>query len=45
MFYSLAAANGSNDGRKNKDILEEVMTPSQIQEAQKLAREWMRTHK
>jgi len=44
MFYNLAAANGNADSRKNRDAITKIMTPSQIAEAQKLAREWMAGH-
>ncbi len=36
----LAAAQGDEDARKARDILAEQMTPVQIAEAQRLAREW-----
>ncbi len=42
MWINLAAAQGDEDGRKAKarDKLAERMTPAQIAEAQRLAREW-----
>ena len=40
MWRNLAAAQGSEIARKARDALEEVMTPAQIAEAQKLSREW-----
>ncbi len=40
MWYSLAAAQGEKEASKGRDILAEKMTPAQIAEAQKLAREW-----
>jgi hypothetical protein len=40
MWYNLAAGNGYDDGKKWRDRLAENMTPAQIAEAQKLAREW-----
>ena len=41
MWYNLATAHGYEDGKKWRDRLaEEMMTPAQIAEAQKLAREW-----
>ncbi len=40
MWYNLAAAQGEKDASKGRDILAEKMTPDQIAEAQKLAREW-----
>ncbi len=44
MWFNIAGANGYEDGRKNRDIIEKRMTPDQIAEAQKLAREWMEKH-
>jgi hypothetical protein len=40
MWYSLAVARGEKDARKYRDSLANQMTPAQIAEAQKLAREW-----
>ena len=40
MWFSLAAAQGYQDAAKNRDMVERSMTPAQIAEAQKLAREW-----
>ena len=40
MWYNLAAAQGEKLARKWRDILAEKMTPEQIAEAQRLAREW-----
>ena len=40
MWYNLAAANGGNKGAELRDGLAKRMTPAQIAEAQKLAREW-----
>ena len=37
---SLAAAGGEEAGRRNRDLVAEHMTDSQIAEAQRLAREW-----
>jgi TPR repeat protein len=39
MWANLAAANGDEKGGKARDAVEKLMTPSQIAEAQKLARE------
>jgi uncharacterized protein len=38
-WLNLAGANGYEDGRKARSLLEKRMTPAQIAEAQKLARE------
>jgi len=43
-WFNIAGANGDEIGHKNKDIIEERMTPGQIAEAQKLARKWMEEH-
>ena len=40
MWYNLAAAQGQKDAGKWRDSLAEKMTPTQIAEARKLAREW-----
>jgi len=40
MWLSLAAAQSKESYRKSRDILAEQMTPAQIAEAQRLAREW-----
>ena len=39
MWYSLAAVKGNKDAVKNRTIVAKKMTPQQIAEAQKLARE------
>lgn len=40
MWFNLSAAQGSRDAATNRDIIEQIMTPAQIAEAKKLAREW-----
>jgi len=40
MWYNLAATRGQKIAKKNRDLLAKQMTPEQIAEAQKLAREW-----
>jgi TPR repeat protein len=40
MWFNLAASQGDKDGAKNRDEIERRMTPAQIAEAQKLARQW-----
>jgi len=40
MWLNLAAAQGNTEAVKNRDIVAAKMTPEQIAEAQKLAREW-----
>jgi len=44
-WYSFSEENGSKSGRKFRKIIEKLMTPKQITEAQKLAREWTRKYK
>ena len=44
MYFNIAAVSGYKDAIKNRGLVEVLMTPSQIAEAQKLAREWMRKH-
>ena len=40
MWFNLAAMQGNQDAIKNQNIAVQRMTPAQIAEAQKLAREW-----
>jgi uncharacterized protein len=40
MWYNLATAHGYNNGKKWRDRVADDMSPRQIAEAQKLAREW-----
>ena len=40
MWFNLGAANGAKRGAALRDALAKQMTPDQIAEAQKLAREW-----
>jgi len=40
MWFNLAAAKGNETAAKARDSTAELMTPAQIAEAQKLAREW-----
>ena len=44
MWSNLSGSNGYEDAIKLRTILERQMTPAQIAEAQKLAREWMEEH-
>ena len=39
-WYSLAGANGHTKAAAYRDTLAKQMTPAQIDEAQRLAREW-----
>ncbi len=45
MWWSLAAMNGIENGALFRDSVAKRMTPAQIGEAQKLAREWWAKHK
>jgi hypothetical protein len=44
MWFNIASANGDADARKNRDIVANKMTPKQLEQAQKLASDWMRQH-
>ncbi len=44
MYYNIAAANGNSFASDNREGMEKRMSSSQIAEAQKLAREWMKRH-
>jgi TPR repeat protein len=42
MWWNIGAMNGSKEGAKLRDFVEKEMTPSQLAEARKLARECVR---
>ena len=44
MWCNIAGVNGSEQGTSGRDRLAAKMTPAQIAEAQKLAREWVAKH-
>ena len=44
MWMNIAAASGNSRAALNRDSNATQMTPAQIAEAQKLAREWMKEH-
>ena len=44
MWYNIAAANGDSGAAKTRDNVAKKMTPSQIEKAQDMAREWMVKH-
>jgi TPR repeat protein len=44
MWFNLSAAQGDAGAAKNRDKAAKRMTPEQIAEAQKLAREWLAAH-
>jgi TPR repeat protein len=41
MWFSLASASGNRDAVRDRDKIAAMMTPEQIAEAQKFAREWL----
>ena len=43
MWWNLSAAQGNEKGLVNRDLIAQRMTPEQIAEAQRLAREWRPT--
>jgi hypothetical protein len=45
MWFTLSAAQNHKDGTENRDKAAGLMTPAQIAEARKLAREWKSTAK
>jgi len=49
MWYNLAASSAEDDAARNeaakvRDLVATKMTPAQIAEAQRMAREWMQSH-
>ena len=42
MWLNLAALQGTEDAKSRRDIVAQRMTPAQIAEAERLAREWVR---
>ena len=40
VWFQLAAAHGSQNAVRNRDLVEKHMTRSQIQQAQRIAKEW-----
>ncbi len=44
MWFNLAAAQGDESAVKNQEMATKLMTPAQVAEAQRLAREWMAKH-
>ena len=43
MWFNLSGSNGYKDAVKNRNIVENKMTPSQIEKAQEMARNWKPT--
>ncbi len=44
MWYNIADALGGEDAQKGREIAARFMTPDQIAEGQRMAREWMAKH-
>ena len=44
MYWNIAAVSGDKNAIENRGRVEKIMTSSQLEKAQDLAREWMRTH-
>jgi uncharacterized protein len=44
MWYFLATANGLDNARQASDMISKWMTPDQIEEAERLAHEWLAAH-
>ena len=44
LWWNLAAAQGNEVARKNRDIVVKRMTPAQVAEARRLARDWLEKH-
>ncbi len=44
MWVNLAAAQGQSNALKARDASPDIMTPSQIEEGQRLTREWLAAH-
>ena len=45
MYFNISGAKGNKLGIQNRDLASQRMTLSQIEKAQELAREWVKTHK
>ena len=44
MFWNMASISGTENAKINKDKVEGMMTLNQIEEAQQLAKEWMKKY-
>jgi hypothetical protein len=44
MWSNIASANGDANARKNRDIVANLMSPRQLEQAQKLASDWTQQH-
>ena len=45
MWFNLSGSNGNKNAVFNRDIIEKRMSPSQIEKAQEMARNWKPTKK
>lgn len=45
LWYGLSASSGDEQAIRNKAALETGMTPAQLDEARRLEKEWIKTHK
>jgi TPR repeat protein len=45
MWFNIAGSNGDNEAIEHRTMLEKEMTPSQIEKAQDMAREWVERHR
>jgi hypothetical protein len=44
LWFDLSASGGQEIANRNRDVLEQRMTPEQIVEAERLSREWIEAH-
>jgi len=44
MWFNLGASQGDESAKKGRDIAAGMMTPTQIADAQKMARDWLAAH-
>jgi TPR repeat protein len=44
MYWNIAAVSGSEEAITNRGIVEKMMTATQLEKAQDLARDWMSKH-
>jgi TPR repeat protein len=44
MFFNIASLSGNDKAGKSRDKLSQKMTPEQVIEAQKMAKEWVKKH-
>ena len=44
MYFDIAATMGNESTQVERSVIERLMTPDQIAEAQRMAREWTEKH-